>query len=115
MASKKTVTKRAARKVPKVKVLIQLSRRAKREMDKLLKGSKTGTITQRQLNTGLKEVAAPLKQMLKYIDATLDGVSKLQKRTAASSISPKQLNTKLLELDSGVNRMLDHSYNSGHH
>ena len=47
MASKKKVTKRAARKVPKVKVLIQLSRRAKREIDKLLKGSKTGTITQR--------------------------------------------------------------------
>jgi hypothetical protein len=114
MASKKTVTKRGAHKAPKVKVLIQLSRRAKREADKLLKRSKAGTITKEQLNTGLKEVAAPLKQMLDYIDATLDNVSKLQKRTAVRTITTKQLNIDLRKIDRGVNRMLNHEGPSHH-
>ena len=108
MASKKTVTKKGSHKAPKVKVLIQLSRRAKRELDKLLKRSEAGTITKGQLNTGLKEVAAPLKQMLDYIDVTLDDLSKLQKLNAIKTIATKQLNVDLQEIHRSVSRMLNH-------
>ena len=107
MASKKTATKRVSHKAPKVKVLIQLSKRAKRELDKLLKRSKAGTITKGQLNAGLKDVAAPLKQMLDYVDVTLDDLSKLQKLDVKTSTT-KQLNLDLQEIHRSVSRMLNH-------
>jgi hypothetical protein len=108
MASKKTIKKTGSHEVPKVKILIELSRRAEREVKTLLKRSEAGTITNAELNTGLKEVAAPLKQMLDYIEATLEDVSKLQKRTELKTITTKQLSTDLHEIDRSVNLMLDH-------
>jgi hypothetical protein len=109
MASKRSVTAKGSQKAPKVKILIELSRRAKREVDKLLKRSEAGTITNAELNTGLKEAEVPLRQMRDYIDATLSDMSKLLKRTRASTITEKQLNIKLYAVRKRVKLMLNHS------
>ncbi len=60
-------------------------------MDKLLKRSEAGTITNAELNTGLKDAEVPLRQMRDYIDATLSDISKLRKRTRASTITKKAI------------------------
>ena len=115
MASKRSVTARGSHKAPKVKILIELSRRARREVEKLLKGSETGTITNAELNAGLKEAEVPLQQMRDYIDATLSDMSKLMKRTQASTITKKELNIKLDAMRKRVKRMLNHSNGYRHH
>jgi hypothetical protein len=114
MASKKSVTKKGSHKVPKIKILIELSRRARREVDKLFKRSEAGTITNAEMNTGLKEAETPLKQMRDYIDTTLSDMSKLLKRTEANTITKKQLNIKLNVVRKRVKRMLNHG-NGMHH
>jgi hypothetical protein len=114
MASKKKVAKRGSNKTPKVKILIELSRRARREVEKLLRSSKAGTITKAELNTGLKQAEAPLKQMLVYITATLNDMSRLQKRARGKTIDLKDLNAKLDVMRKRVKRMLNHT-NGLHH
>jgi hypothetical protein len=109
MASKRSVTERGSHKVPKVKILIELSRRARREVDKLFKRSEAGTITNAELNTGLKEAEVPLEQMRDYINTTLSDMSKLLKRSQTSTISKKELNIKLNVVRKRVKRMLNHS------
>jgi hypothetical protein len=93
MASKRSVTKQ----VPKVKILVQLSQRARRDTEKLLKRSEARTMTIVELNAGFKEVEASLKQMLNYIDTTLDDMSKLLKRAKAKTITREELNIGLFE------------------
>jgi chromosome condensin MukBEF complex kleisin-like MukF subunit len=114
MASKRSVTARGSHKVPRVKILIELSRRARREVEKLLKRSEAGTIDNAELKKGLKEAEVPLRQMRDYINATLSDMSKLLKRTQASTITEKELNTKLNAVRKQVKRMLNHS-NGFHH
>lgn len=114
MASKRSVTARGSHKAPKVKILIELSRRARREVEKLLRRSEAGTIDNVELTKGLKEAEVPLQQMRDYIDATLSDMSKLLKRTQASTITKKELNTKLNAVRKQVKRMLNHS-NGFHH
>ena len=109
MASKKTVTKKGSHKAPKVRILIELSRRARREVEKLLRSNKAGTITEAELSTGLKQAEVPLKQMLVYINATLNDMSKLLKRTQGQAMNSKQLNTKLDVVRRRVKRMLNHT------
>jgi hypothetical protein len=109
MASKNSVTKKASRKAPKTEILIKLSRRARREVEKLLKRSEAGTITHAELNAGLKEAEAPLKQMLDYITKTLEDMLRLQKRTRGTTIDLKDLNAKLKAVRKSVYRLLNHS------
>lgn len=109
MASKKTATKRATPKTPKVKVLIELSRRARREVETLLRRSEAGTITMAEMKAGLKQAEAPLKQMLGYINNTLDDVSKLLKRTESKTINLKEFNAKLNVVRKQVKGMLNHT------
>jgi hypothetical protein len=113
MASKKTATKKVSHEAPKVRILIELSRRARREVDRLLKSNKAGTMTESELNAGLKQAEVPLKQMLDYINATLDDMSKLLKRTQGQAINSKQLSIKLDVVRRRVKRMLNHT--NGYH
>jgi hypothetical protein len=114
MASKKSVTKRGSHKVPKIKILIELSRRARRDVEKLLKRSEAGTITNAEMSTGLKEAEEPLEQMRDYINTTLSDMSKLLKLTQASTITKRELNIKLNVVRKRVKRMLNHG-NGMHH
>ena len=108
MASKKTVAKKRSPKDPKVKILIELSRRARREVDKLLKQSIAGTIDSAELNMGLNEAEAPLKQMLDYVKTTLSDLSQLQKLSLTRTLSKKQLNTKLKAVRRRMKLMSNH-------
>jgi hypothetical protein len=56
MASRRTSKKREPRQGRDLKRLRKLQRRAEAEVARLLKGTKRGTITRVQLQTGLKEV-----------------------------------------------------------
>jgi hypothetical protein len=67
MASKKTVATRGSEKRREAEAVLKLSRRAKAEVAKLLKGNQDGTITRAQLETGLYEVEEQLKRMLGMI------------------------------------------------
>jgi len=114
MAAKRSVKPRETHKIPKVKILIELSRRARREVDKLLRRSEAGTITSADLNAGLKEAEVPLQLMRNYIDSTLSDMSKLLKLARASSISKREMNIKLNIVRKRVKRMLNHG-NGMHH
>jgi hypothetical protein len=111
MATKRSVTKKGSNKAPKFKILIQLSTRARREVEKLLKRSEAGTISNAQLNTGLKKAEAPLEQMLDYINATLSDMSTLLKGAQNSTMTKKQLNIKLIAVRKRVKLMINHSNN----
>jgi hypothetical protein len=106
MASKKKLTKSGSQ-TPKVRILIQLSRRAKAEVVKLFKRTKAGTITKEELNTGLQKVEAPLKQMLNYINATLDDLSRL-KRDQTRTLATTDLKIRLRQVGKRVKRMFNH-------
>lgn len=68
MASKRSTTKRGPGDPGMTKSeLKQLSRAAKAEVTRLLQRSRAGTITRTELDTGLKEVQAQLKQMWVFI------------------------------------------------
>jgi hypothetical protein len=63
MASKRTVKRKGSDHGRELERLRKLSRRAQAEVARLLKRDLTGTITQVQLQTGLKEVGDLLKEM----------------------------------------------------
>jgi hypothetical protein len=67
MASKKTVGRRGSEKRPDAEDVLKLSRRAKAELEKLLKRNEDGTITRMQLDTGLEEIDEQLKQMIHFV------------------------------------------------
>ena len=67
MASKRTVGRRGSEKRPDAKDVLKLSRRAKAEVEKLLKRNLAGTITRTQLDTGLEEIDEELKQMIHFV------------------------------------------------
>jgi hypothetical protein len=67
MASKKNVRRSGSGKRRKAKKVLALSRDAKAEAAKLLKGSQRGTITNVELNTGLRELDTGLKRMMHLI------------------------------------------------
>lgn len=106
MASKKKVTTSGSQ-TPKVRILIQLSRRAKAEVAKLLKRTEAGTITKVELNTALQKVEAPLKQMLNYISGTLDDLSRL-KRDQTITFATRELKIRLKKVGKRVKRMFNH-------
>lgn len=67
MASKKTVARSGSDKRRDAEIVLELSKRAKAEVAKLLKRNQAGTITRAQLETGLEEVEERLKRMLGMI------------------------------------------------
>jgi hypothetical protein len=67
MASKRTVAKGGADKHREAETVLKLSRRAKAEVAKLLKGNQAGSITRAQLDTGLEEIDDRLKQMIVFV------------------------------------------------
>jgi hypothetical protein len=67
MASKKTVTRSGSDKRRDAEAVLELSKRAKAEVAKLLKRNQAGTVTRADLETGLEEVEEQLKQMLGMI------------------------------------------------
>jgi hypothetical protein len=101
MASKKKVA------TPEFRIIIELSRRSTHEVKKLLKQLEAGAISKAELNTGLTKVEAPIKQMLDYIDAILDDVSKL-KRAQAGKIATKALEADLVEVGKRLKLMYNH-------
>lgn len=108
MVSKKKVPAKRSNKVPKSKILIELSRRARREIDKLVRRSEAGTLTDVEASTGLKETKVTLQEMRDYIDTALSDVSNLLERTDTSLITSKQLKIKLIAVRKQVKRMLWH-------
>lgn len=67
MRSKRTVRSYRSDKRREAKTVLVLSHRAKAEVAKLLRRDQAGTITRKQLKTGLKEVEERLKRMLGMI------------------------------------------------
>jgi len=67
MASKRTVGRSESDRRQEAEAVLELSRRAKAEVAKLLKRNKAGTVTQAQLKIGLEEVDEGLKQMLAMV------------------------------------------------
>ena len=67
MASKRTVARSGSDKRREAETVLKLSKRAKAEVEKLLKRNQAGTITRVQLETGLEEVEEGLKRMLAMI------------------------------------------------
>jgi hypothetical protein len=71
MATKRSVTTRAADKRRQARAVLALSRRTEAEVKKLLKQSQAGTIASVDLNTGLKEVDRRLRRMMVHIQNIL--------------------------------------------
>ena len=69
MASKKTAQKKAVKKSPKV--VLELSVKAQKEVRKLLKQDRAGSLTRKKLETGLEEVEDYLKVMEIHIHSSL--------------------------------------------
>jgi hypothetical protein len=67
MASKKTVAKSGSDKRRDAKTVLELSKKAKAEVAKLLKRNQAGTVTREELETGLEELEEQLEQMLGMI------------------------------------------------
>jgi hypothetical protein len=68
MATKKTVAKSAsAKRREDAESALELSKKAKAEVAKLLKSNPDDPVTQEQLETGLKEVEKQLKKLLGMI------------------------------------------------
>ena len=67
MASKRTVPSNRSDKRREAETVLMLSKRAKAEVAKLLRRDQAGTITRKQLKTGLEEVEERLKRMLGMI------------------------------------------------
>jgi Ca2+-binding EF-hand superfamily protein len=109
MASKKKVATSGSHTAgPEFRILIELSQRARYEVQHLLKRAETGNITKVELNTVLKKVELQMKQMLDYINETLDEVSRL-KRDQTRKIDIEELETRLLEVRTRLKLMVDHS------
>jgi hypothetical protein len=88
-----------------MKPLEKLSKRALAEVTKLLKRAEAGTITHVQLNRGLQQAEAPLKQMLGQISGTLGKVSRV-KRGQLRTINTTELKTRLKQVSRQM-RMMD--------
>jgi glucose-6-phosphate-specific signal transduction histidine kinase len=69
MASKKTAKKKAVKKSPKV--VLELSVKAQKEVRKLLKQDRAGSLTRKKLETGLEEIEDYLKVMEIHIHSSL--------------------------------------------
>jgi glucose-6-phosphate-specific signal transduction histidine kinase len=69
MASKKTAKKKAVKKSPKV--VLELSLKAQKEVRKLLKQDRAGSLTRKKLETGLEEIEDYLKVMEIHIHSSL--------------------------------------------
>jgi len=67
MRSKRTVQSNRSDKRREAETVLMLSHRAKAEVAKLLKGDQAGTITRKQLKTGLKEIDERLRRMVGMI------------------------------------------------
>ena len=71
MASKKNVARRGSGKRRDAEIVLELSRRAKAEVTRLLKDNRGGTVGRRELDTGLKEVEQRLKRMMVHVQRIL--------------------------------------------
>lgn len=69
MASKKTAKKKVVKKSPKV--VLELSMKAQKEVRKLLKQDRAGSLTRKKLETGLEEIEDYLKVMEIHIHSSL--------------------------------------------
>jgi glucose-6-phosphate-specific signal transduction histidine kinase len=69
MAAKKTAKKKVVKKSPKV--VLELSMKAKKEVRKLLKQDRAGSLTRKKLETGLEEIEDYLKVMEIHIHSSL--------------------------------------------
>jgi hypothetical protein len=67
MASKKTVARGGSDKRRDAEIVLELSKKAKAEVAKLLKRNQAGSVTREELETGLEEVEEQLEQMLGMI------------------------------------------------
>jgi hypothetical protein len=67
MASKRTVRSNKSDKRREAETVLMLSRRAKAEVVQLLRRDQAGTITRKQLQTGLEEVDERLRRMVGMI------------------------------------------------
>jgi hypothetical protein len=108
MASKKKVTTSGSQ-IPKFRILIQLSQRAAAEMVKLFRRTKAGTITKEELNARLQKVEAPLKQMLNYINGTLDELASLKRDQP--TLARGELKIRLKQVGIRVKRMFNWNNN----
>jgi hypothetical protein len=71
MAAKKGRKSKGQDQGQDVKSVLKLSRRAQAEVAKLLKRDQSGTITRRELDTGLEEVEGRLKEMILFMHKLL--------------------------------------------
>jgi glucose-6-phosphate-specific signal transduction histidine kinase len=69
MASKKAAKKKVVKKSPKV--VLELSMKAQKEVRKLLKQDRGGSLTRKRLETGLEEIEDYLKVMEIHIHSSL--------------------------------------------
>jgi hypothetical protein len=67
MASKKSGRKNTRVKTGRPPEVLELSKKARKEVARLLRRSRAGTITNARLQTGLKEVKAQLGKMASFI------------------------------------------------
>jgi hypothetical protein len=79
-----------------MKPLSKLSKQALAEVTKLLERTEAGTITKVQLNRGVKQSEARLKQMLGQISGALGKVSRV-KRGQTRTINTTKLKSRLKE------------------
>jgi glucose-6-phosphate-specific signal transduction histidine kinase len=68
MASKKAAQKKVVKKSPKV--ALKLSMKAQKEVRKLLKQERAGSLTRKKLETGLEEIEDYLKVMEIHIHSS---------------------------------------------
>jgi hypothetical protein len=72
MTSKKTATRRRPNDREQARAaFILFSRKARTDVARLLRQNRAGTITQRELQTGLREIKGDLKRMLAFKRALL--------------------------------------------
>jgi glucose-6-phosphate-specific signal transduction histidine kinase len=69
MESKKTAKKKAVKKSSKV--VLEVSLKAQKEVRKLLKQDRAGSLTRKKLETGLEEIEDYLKVMEIHIHSSL--------------------------------------------
>jgi hypothetical protein len=109
MARKRKVAKDDSHNaLPEYRILIELARRARHEVQDLLKAAEKRDIGKGTLNKGLKNVEVPMEQMVEYIEKTLDDVSRLRRRII-KKVDLEELEIDLKEVGSRLKLMFDHS------
>ena len=68
MASKKTATRKTSDRSPQLKEVRALAKKARDDIAELLADEKAGTITRRELTTGLEEVQERLSRIMIFQD-----------------------------------------------